>query len=52
MGLITKENHVIGLGLANCKLSILPETFGNLQNLENLALSTNKINVLPNPSPN
>ena len=47
VGFKIKENNIIGLGLFNCELTILPESIGTLQSLQELNLTHNQLNTLP-----
>ncbi|MFX0092695.1 MAG: hypothetical protein ACFFBD_13110, partial [Candidatus Hodarchaeota archaeon] len=46
-GFTSKKNHISGLGLYRQRLHVLPESIGNLVNLEILILEDNQISLLP-----
>lgn len=46
-GYTVENESIIGLGLSNKGLSSLPESFGNLSNLQILFLTTNQLRSLP-----
>lgn len=47
IGYVEKKNHVVQLGLSDCKITLLPHTIGNLKYLEILDLVHNYITELP-----
>ena len=40
-------DKIIGLGLCNCGLTVLPESFGDLRSLQTLEIWRNKLTTLP-----
>ncbi|MFX1295864.1 MAG: tetratricopeptide repeat protein [Promethearchaeota archaeon] len=46
-GFKVEGDIIVGLGLSNCGLTTLPESFSNLQSLEILTLANNKLEKLP-----
>ncbi|MHA1311697.1 MAG: leucine-rich repeat domain-containing protein [Candidatus Helarchaeota archaeon] len=47
VGMVLSDNKVLGLGLYECGLTTLPESFGNLINLKELSLKVNQLTTLP-----
>ncbi len=48
-GMKLEEDTLVGLGLYNCKLTALPESFGDLKSLQILSIDNNQLMTLPKP---
>ncbi|MFX1293260.1 MAG: hypothetical protein ACFFD2_00180 [Promethearchaeota archaeon] len=47
VGVQVERDRVIGLGLYQCRITALPESFGQLESLRGLILSGNQLTALP-----
>ncbi|MHA1310625.1 MAG: leucine-rich repeat domain-containing protein [Candidatus Helarchaeota archaeon] len=46
-GMVLDDNKILGLGLYECRLKNLPESFGSLKSLQELDLQDNQLTTLP-----
>ncbi len=47
MGFKHKNSRIIALGFNRCGIKVLPSSIGNIENLEELYLTENRLNLLP-----